>query len=177
MNADFFAYWNSLWHDIPIWVYEAGILVLLAGLVICLLTCGIRKGLRYVDGLFLIEYVILIYCSTVIFRVSGSETGHEFMPFWSYGAYFRGENPRLLSENIMNMLVFVPVGFLIGTQKRWSVALIVGATISVIIETFQFFLHRGFAEVDDVMHNMMGCLIGYGVFRLIRSSWQHFVHV
>lgn len=46
------------------------------------------------------EYVFLIYCSTVIFRVSRSEIDYELMPFWSYVAYFRGEDPRLLVENI-----------------------------------------------------------------------------
>ena len=43
------------------WVYGAGLLALLAGLVIFSLTYGIRKGLRYGLGLLLIEYVLLIY--------------------------------------------------------------------------------------------------------------------
>ena len=51
MKADFLAYWNSLWNDIPIWVYETGILVFITGLVICSLIYGIRKGLRYSLGL------------------------------------------------------------------------------------------------------------------------------
>ena len=61
MKAEFLTYWNSLWNDIPMWVYGAGLLVLLAGLVIFSLTYGIRKGLRYGLGLLLIEYVLLIY--------------------------------------------------------------------------------------------------------------------
>lgn len=67
MKADFLLYWDSLWNDIPIWVYEAGLLVLLAGWMICSLTCGFRKGLRYGLGLLLIEYVLLICKHSIAF--------------------------------------------------------------------------------------------------------------
>lgn len=38
---------------------------------------------------------------------------------------------------------------------------IIGCGISVTIESLQFFLMRGFSEFDDVMHNTLGCMIGY----------------
>ena len=120
MKADYLAYWHSLWNDIPIWVYEAGLLVLLAGLVICLLTYGIRKGFRYGLGLLLIEYVLLIYCSTVFFRDT-CELQYDFMPFWSYRDYFNGVDRRLFAENIMNVVVFVPVGLLTGATFQIDV--------------------------------------------------------
>ena len=75
----------------------------------------------------------------------------------------------------MNTLVFVPVGLLICTQiahrsqKGWLVAMMMGAGISVSIEILQFVMARGFAELDDVMHNTLGCLMGFGLYRLIRS--------
>lgn len=179
MKAEFLVYWNSLWNDIPIWVYEAGILVLLAGLVICLLTCGIRKGLRYSLGLLLIEYVLLIYCSTVFFRNTG-KLQYDFMPFWSYRDYFNGVDKGLLAENIMNMVVFVPVGLLEGAAFRsmsWKKVMVIGLCLSVGIEVMQFVFRKGFSEVDDVMHNTVGCLIGYGIYRMIRFGWnQYQVH-
>ena len=172
MKADFFAYWDSLWRDIPIWVYEAGSLVLLAGLVISLLTCGIRKGLRYGFGLLLIEYVLLIYCSTVFFRNTG-KLQYDFTPLWSYFSYFRGEDDRLLAENIMNVVVFVPAGLLAGVAFKsinWKKVMMIGLGLSMGIEVLQFVFRKGFSEVDDVMHNTLGCVIGYGLFRMI--SWR-----
>ena len=87
------------------------------------------------------------------------------MPFWSYRAIING-NEQLLAENIMNVVVFVPVGLLFGIAIRdrniWT-ALMFGAGLSVGIEVLQFVFRKGFAEVDDVMHNTLGCLIGYGV--------------
>ena len=156
------------------WVYEAGLLVLLARLVISPLTSGIRKGLRYGLGLLLIEYVLLIYCSTVFFRNTG-KLQYDFMPFWSYFSYFRGENDRLLAENIMNVVVFVPVGVMVGAVFRsmsWKKVLVIGMCLSVGIEVLQFVYRKGFSEVDDVMHNAAGCLIGYGLFSLMKLGYE-----
>jgi glycopeptide antibiotics resistance protein len=84
------------------------------------------------------------------------------------------------------VVVFVPIGFLTGTQiskvtripqlsqinnvtqksqKGWLVAICVGMGLSVGIETLQFVLKRGFSEVDDVMHNTLGCLLGWFIVK------------
>lgn len=92
------------------------------------------------------------------------------MPFWSYFAYFKGEDYSLLNENIMNVVVFVPVGLLAGLASRsmnWIKALALALCISIPIEVLQFTFEKGFAELDDVMHNSLGCVIGYGLSRLL----------
>ena len=75
----------------------------------------------------------------------------------------------------MNVVVFIPVGMILGSLLRvkgsstseatksmtWFVVLMIGCGISVAIESLQFFMMRGFAEVDDVMHNTLGCILGY----------------
>ena len=76
----------------------------------------------------------------------------------------------------MNVVVFVPVGFLLGvriqdssftirkasfTIRKALLVALMGCGISVTIEALQFFFMRGFSEVDDVMHNTLGCLIGW----------------
>lgn len=129
-----------------------------------------KGGWRYVAELLLAEYVFVLYCSTVIFRHVSSVREYDFTPFWSYRAYFSGNNPQLLPEIIMNVLVFIPVGLLLGLSSRsmtllW--ALLIGVCLSVGIESLQFIFLRGFSEFDDVMHNTLGCLMGYGLFRLL----------
>ena len=42
-------------------------------------------------------------------------------------------------------------------SMTWLMVVIIGCGISVTIESLQFFLMRGFSEVDDVMHNTLGC--------------------
>ena len=163
-------YWRSLWRDIPLYAYESLGVVFCIGAVVLFALKGFKGGWRYVSGMLLAEYVFVLYCSTVIFRHVSSVRKYDFSPFWSYRAYFSGEDTTLLAENIMNVLVFVPVGLLLGLIYRsmtWLRALLIGASLSVGIETLQFIFLRGFAEFDDVMHNTLGCVMGYGLFRLI----------
>lgn len=165
MRGHFREYIVSLYQNIPTEVYEGLLSVFCLGFVMLLVFCGIKKGLRYSSGLLLVEYVFLIFCSTVIFRSVGETRQYDFHPFWSY------DRPELLVENFMNVVVFVPVGLLLGIafkQVSWWKALLIGWEISVTIESLQFFFLRGFSEVDDVMHNTLGCLLGYGIMTILR---------
>ena len=120
----------------------------------------------------LIEYIFLIFCSTVFFRTTSELRKYDIHPFWSYKAIQDGRE-ELLAENIMNVVVFIPVGLLLGIafkQMTWWKALLIGCGISVTIESLQFLFKRGFSELDDVMHNTLGCLIGYGIYLIGREE-------
>ena len=128
---------------------------------------GFKTGIRFSMVLLLVEYIFLLFCSTVIFRLYNESYGHDFHPFWSYS------RPDLLVENIMNVVVFIPVGLLLGIafkQTTWWKALLLGCGISITIEALQFWFMKGFSEVDDVMHNTLGCMIGYGMYKLLQVS-------
>lgn len=116
-------------------------------------------------------YVFILFSSTVFFRGFVLDKGCNLMPFWSYVAYFKGEDDSLLNENIMNVVVFVPIGLLAGFASRsmnWIKALALALCISISIEVLQFAFEKGFAELDDVMHNSLGCVIGYGIGRVVK---------
>ena len=167
----YLAYMASLINGIPHDVYIATLIVFCLGAAILIGIRGWRKGLRSATGLLLCEYIFLLYCSTVIFRSTAKERAFDFTPFWSYS------NPDLVVENVMNAVAFVPVGVLLGIatsrwKSGWLVAMIVGMGISVSIETMQYFMKRGFSEVDDVMHNTLGCLIGFLIVAIFNEIWS-----
>ena len=173
MQEEFRLYIISLYKDIPQEVYEGFLSVFCLGVVLFIAFKGVRTGLRWSSVLLLIEYSFILFCSTVIFRPTGVTRQYDFHPFWSY------DRPELLVENIMNVVVFVPVGLLLGIafkQMTWWKALLIGCSISITIEALQFWFMKGFSEVDDVMHNTVGCLIGYGLvsgFRQITKAVSH----
>lgn len=170
MREQFRQYIINLYQDIPTEVYEGLLSVFCFGLVLLLGFCGIKKGLRYSSGLLLVEYVFLLFCSTVIYRTVGETRQNDFHPFWSYKAIQEGRED-LLAENIMNVVVFIPVGLLLGIAFKQMIlwkAVLIGCGIAITIESLQFFFMRGFSEVDDVMHNTVGCLIGYGIMTILR---------
>lgn len=63
----------------------------------------------------------------------------------------------------MNVLAFIPIGLLLGTFKgmKWWHVLLIGLCFSMLIELLQLILKRGLTEIDDVVHNVVGCMMGY----------------
>ena len=159
MQGEFKQYIISLYKDIPQEVYEGLLSIFCMGLVVFSAWKGFKTGLRYSAVLLLVEYIFLLFCSTVIFRATGATRQYDFHPFWSY------DRPDLLIENIMNVIVFIPVGMILGSLLRvkgsWLVAFLIGCSISITVEALQFWFMKGFSEVDDVMHNTLGCVIGW----------------
>ena len=69
-----------------------------------------------------------------------------------------------MHENIMNIVMFVPIGLLVGvlfSEYNWKRILLIGTCISIGIEILQFIFSKGFSEFDDVMHNALGCMVGF----------------
>lgn len=70
-----------------------------------------------------------------------------------------------------NIIWFVPLGFLLPClNNRFSSisrVLLFGFLLSLLIEFFQFAFGTGISEVDDMILNTLGALIGYGGYSAI----------
>ena len=131
------------------------------------------KFLRNVSLCILTGYVFFIFCSTILFRDNVIETHYILRPLWSYGVLYS----KLLAEIILNVLMFIPIGFLTSARLRKRGLLKIagiGCGISLTIEILQFVYRRGVFNIDDIIHNTLGCVIGYGVFRLCNTILTNF---
>ena len=137
-----------------------------------------RSIVRFCAFIALIEFVFILYCSTVVFRSGNSVVGYSLEPFWSYQAIANGKT-ELILENILNVLVFIPVGFLCGlffkANKIWK-AIAVGMITSIVIEVSQIYFKKGFAEFDDLIHNTFGCIIGFQICYLCLKACRYFTN-
>lgn len=136
---------------------------------------GWRKGGRYSLLLLLIEYVSILYVNTVFFRRKFIEKNYDYAPFWSYKSLLEGNGTTVFPEMIMNVVVFVPIGVFAGfllSVPSWKKIVLFGILLSVGIELLQLSSNKGFFEFDDVIHNTLGCLIGYGLYALIRFGYE-----
>jgi glycopeptide antibiotics resistance protein len=89
------------------------------------------------------------------------------------GALRLGEGSREFGVLIGNVVAFMPIGFLLPVfveRRRWLVAMGGGFLLSVAIETVQLaisvavgFTYR-IADVDDVIVNTLGAVLGFGIF-------------
>lgn len=86
--------------------------------------------------------------------------------FWEYVAFFRNMNWHTAHDIVMNMLLFVPYGFIFPCSyikyKKYTV--LSAVILSVLIELSQLLFQLGWAEVDDIVNNAVGAFIGYKVF-------------
>lgn len=171
LRSDFLWYWNDYLLRFPDFLFLMLISVTCLGIVVLLSWKGLRRGIVLVGRLLLVEALFVIYSSTIIFRPVNNEKTYDFTPFWSYKAILDGQS-FLLAENMMNVVIFIPIGLLIGmgfTKCTWWKAIGVGCLFSFSIELLQFVFNRGFCEVDDVIHNTLGCAIGWLLTQVSRS--------
>jgi glycopeptide antibiotics resistance protein len=155
--------------------YDAGIPKTIIFAVV-LSMCGVVVGLhllrddklalaRKTSWWFFLGYVIFVLCYTVVFRNCRATQIYFLRPLWSYTMLYY----KKIAEIVLNVLMFMPIGFLYGGSKkkvRWVEVLCIGLGLSVVIEVMQLLTRRGVCSIDDVIHNTIGCLIGYGLFRL-----------
>ena len=159
--------------------------VFVIGTVLFLTFLGPKRGARFSAGLLLAEYMVLILMLAVFCRKLLDVREFHLIPFRSY--WYVWEGGRFLVQVCMNVLAFVPIGLLLGCafgRLRWKTVLLIGGGFSLLIEVLQFAFKRGFAEFDDVFHNVLGCAIGFGVYVLVawlvmrfrdRSvDWNHY---
>lgn len=169
MKVIFESFLIELVHDVPLYVYEMLISVAFVLIAIFFVTYQWKKALRFSFRLLFWEYLFLTYSNTVLFRPRGPEIWHKITPFWSYKAYCSGEYPSLLPEIIMNIVGFIPLGFLMCSAYRnlkWWQVIFIGFFVSLSIESIQYFFKLGIAEFDDVFNNTLGVAIGVAVASL-----------
>ena len=132
--------------DIPWWCYAIATLI---GIVVW-------KTWRWEGGI-LSAYTFLVLAETIFIRQPF--IGQHFQPqlFWSWRVW------AVQKEQILtNVIMFVPIGVLAGLILRWK-GLWVATGLSLGIEILQLVTSKGLCEFDDVIHNMMGAVIGIGI--------------
>ena len=104
------------------------------------------------------------------------------------GMHLSVTNWSLLKQIILNILLYIPFGYLLPfawpklAQYRsrksrprsigrfrpfpWIVVLI-GMTLSIATEFAQLLFKSGFFELDDILNNTLGCLIGVFLYQLL----------
>ena len=110
-------------------------------------------------------YLALMLVITFLSRESGDSKGIDLELFSTWGI-----NDRNNAFVIENVLLFVPYGFLagfaFGRYRRFLPCLALGAATSLGIETLQLVTGRGFFQIDDILTNTLGAVVGFLLYRL-----------
>lgn len=117
----------------------------------------------YFTAVFLLVTVLMGF----VYRTHGDQTGVNLVPFKGEIKaslyYLSSGQPLLAKRSLSNILFFVPVApilyNLIGKEKS-AVYIIAPVCFSVTIEVLQRVLACGECDIDDVILNTLGSLIG-----------------
>lgn len=125
--------------------------------------------------LLLISTIVLILFFTFIVRETfevrhvGSR-GVMLIPFRELYSLFTAQNHSFYFWQIfLNILLFIPFGFMLScylykyhrSQHLFLSILLSGLFVSVSVELLQYLTSRGFTEIDDVINNTAGAMIGW----------------
>lgn len=83
---------------------------------------------------------------------------------------FAAQLPVELPTLVYNVMAFMPLGFLLPCisvrLRHWDTVFFAGLLLALGLECAQLVTMLGTADVDDVILNVTGALMGYGLFQL-----------
>lgn len=110
-----------------------------------------------------VVYFSLMIIITFLSRESGGSEGLDLELFSTWGI-----NDRNNAFVVENVLLFVPYGFLapaaFGRYRHFLRCLALGAITSLCIETMQLITGRGIFQIDDILTNTLGAVIGFALY-------------
>ena len=119
--------------------------------------------------------VLGVLLITLTARPYGSDGRTDLIPFHPLWTALTGEidASRVVATFGANILLFVPLGILL--PLKWPrldhpvTVTLITAVLSAAIEVAQYYMNAGrVAQVDDVIFNALGGLIGWGIVRVVR---------
>lgn len=126
----------------------------------------------------ILSLVLYYYLCIMLTHIVGIPTLGEYIRLSQLGEAFFNPNLNLIPFSdgfslsyILNIFLFIPLGFLSPliskTFERVRNTFFIGLGLSLFIEIVQLFTLYRATDVDDILTNVAGTMIGYFSFRLI----------
>lgn len=125
-------------------------------------------------GLYSISVVyIIVVLGAVFLNRTGLYGNTNLHLFSSYREAYNKMEISLFRNIVLNILLFVPLGFLLpiysNKLKKSYIVISIGFLVTLAIETIQYLTRVGIFEIDDIFNNTIGTLIGYLLFMIYKN--------
>jgi glycopeptide antibiotics resistance protein len=128
---------------------------------------------------------LILFKGTYFFRIVPTDADYEFgsttsalisynlVPFKTICFYIESKVPLLekLFNVFGNVLLFIPFGFFLSMvltgARLWNI-LMISFLVSALFELFQYRTHTGTGDIDDVILNTLGGILGYLMLVAVR---------
>ena len=93
-----------------------------------------------------------------------------YLEKWGSASVYAYQARHAVINLVGNVVMFIPLGFLLPKvsarqRKLWRTVLTT-ALLIMLVEMAQLFSLRGSCDVDDVILNVLGAVIGYGIYKI-----------
>jgi glycopeptide antibiotics resistance protein len=118
----------------------------------------------------------LIRIGRLKFNFGGTHAGPaNFVPFKTILPYLLGEKGLMIATiNLVgNIVLLMPIGFLVPFIYRnigWKKSLALGVAAGLAIEGMQALIRVGIFDIDDVILNGTGVMVGYWAFTIFTKK-------
>lgn len=123
------------------------------------------------------SFVLYYYLCILFTNVVGIPTFREYIRLSGFGESFFNPNINLIPFSdgftlsfILNIFLFIPLGFLCPvlsrTFERARNTFFIGLGLTVLIEISQLFTIVRATDIDDLLTNVTGAMIGYLCFKV-----------
>lgn len=145
---------------------------------------SLSKRIRVESIFFLIIYIAVLFWQTFIYAYGSYQRSSQdliefnlipFKTIWHYVTSFNQLNLNVWFFNLFgNVIAFVPFGFLLPcTSKKlnylWKI-IVITLLFSLFIEVMQIVFRVGVFDIDDMILNTVGGLIGYLIKHYIEKT-------
>jgi glycopeptide antibiotics resistance protein len=131
---------------------------------------GDRRRILLTAAFF--AYVLFLF-DIALLRFPTPDPRHNFVPFRSIGHDVRAGGRHLVVNLVGNLVAFLPMGLVPPLVLRRRITprqvALFSLTLSLMIEVPQLLTGRRVADVDDLILNTAGGLLGYAIVMLVRG--------
>ncbi len=168
------------------YVTDAGVFALQVGALFLLGSILWQRGrphwLKTAQWTLFVSYLAALLKITAIrlaswgdFSLFHSTESLRLIPIWNTLCLLE-EGLWFFTYNVVgNLFWFVPLGFCLRCMFRsisWKLCLFLGAGLSFVIELLQWLLQSGISDVDDILLNALGALLGWGLYPVVLKIWN-----
>ncbi len=125
-----------------------------------------RAPYKVLPVTLLVSYTLMVLLITFLSREGNGHTGLYLELFSSWGI-----NARNNAYFIENILLFIPLGIFsslaIKRMRNILLCSLAGLGFSFCIESLQYITGRGVFQVDDILTNGLGMLLGCAIFGIV----------
>ena len=145
---------------------------LLPAIVIATMGLGVYKMWRKEKvkivpaSVLLIIYIEILMQTAFFSREPGSRKQIELNLFGTWG-----ETSVAHAYFVENIIMFIPFGVLVPMvfkqMQKMRICVLVGFLFSCVIEISQLITRRGFCQLDDIVTNTAGTMLGWLIWKLL----------